>query len=77
LSERLFEYITHCHELFELSNRECEEYMDRILWVLAGIVELLSEATRSKLKKCIDLIVAKNAGKSIKYIMPVTISSTL
>jgi len=69
------EYITHCHELFGLSSRECEEYMDRIPWILAGVVELLSEAAQSKLKECIDLIVAENAGKSIRYVMPATISS--
>jgi len=62
LSEQTLEYITHCREPFGLGSRECEEYMDRIPWILAGVVELLSEAARSKLKECIDLVADETRG---------------
>jgi len=77
LTEQSLENIIHFHEPFGLS-RECEVYMDRIPWVLAGIVELFSEVTRSRLRECIDLIVAdENARRSVRYVMPARISLLL
>ena len=43
----------------------------------SDLVELLSKATRSKLKECIDLVADENARKPVRYVIPATISLLL